>query len=439
MRRAWQVVRLALRLLPVVLVLAIVVPGSGVRPTTLSLAKIEKAQGYDAGNDVVWVLVLGSDAPPNQPPTSGDTDAFQLLAIDARTGAAAGIGIPRDSYVDLHGDLGPSRINIALKEGMERGQGFGVVVRAVEELVGITPDFVLVTAGDGFTDMFDALGGRVEVTSTVAFTTPDGLVVEKGVNDFTAAEALEFAEFRDFPGQGDLTRSANHQALLLGLLKELQRQDDRHGFVETMAFAALDGIATEDVSPLDLYRLLNLLTSVDPALVEGCIVTGKDIEDEAGNMVIDPDEELAQRLGREAADDATFENGCSCADPRRPSAQGSGGPGFSMPASRARTMAWARWATCSLAKMLLAWLRTVFTDRVRSRAISALSRPSAILPRISRSRSVRSGKAWADGRLRTWRKYVITRSAMPGPKITSPAPTASIARRISWRRAPLRR
>ena len=82
-----------------------------------------------------------------------------------------------------------------------------------------------------------------------------------------------------------------------------------------MAVAALDGIATEDVSPLDLYRLLNLLTSVDPALVEGCIVTGKDIEDEAGNMVIDPDEALAQRLGREAADDATFETGAAVAQP----------------------------------------------------------------------------------------------------------------------------
>jgi hypothetical protein len=45
--------------------------------------------------------------------------------------------------------------------------------------------------------------------------------------------------------------------------------------------------------------------------VEGCIVTGEDIEDDAGNMVIDPDEELAQRLGREAADDATFESGCA--------------------------------------------------------------------------------------------------------------------------------
>jgi len=310
-RRALRVVRLALRLLPVVLVLAIVGSGSGVRPTTLSLVKIEKAQAYDAGSDVVWVLVLGSDAGAGASPTEGDTDAFQLLAIDASTGAAAGIGIPRDSYVDLHGDLGMSRINIALKEGVKQGDGYSVVVQAVEELVGVTPDFVLVTAGDGFADMVDALGGRVEVDSPLAFTTDEGgLEVEKGLNRFTAEEALLFAESREFPGQGDLTRSANHQALLLGLLKELQRQGDHEGFVETMAFAALDGIVTEGASPLDLYRLLNLLTDVDPAKIQGCVVTGSDTEDVAGNLVIDPDEELAKRLGREAADDATFDTGC---------------------------------------------------------------------------------------------------------------------------------
>lgn len=314
MSRAWrvlkQVVGVSLRLLPVLVVVALVVPGAGVRPTTLSLAKIEKAQGYDAGSDVVWVLVLGSDAAPGQSPTSGDTDAFQLLAIDAGTGAAAGIGIPRDSYVDLHGDLGMSRINIALKEGVASGQGFGVVVRAVEELVGVTPDYVLVTAGNGFTGMFGALGGKVEVDAPVAFTTDSGLEVVAGANRFTAEQALEFAEWRDFPGQGDLVRSKNHQALLLGLLEELQRQDDEDGFVEVMALAALDGLATEDVSPLDLYRLLNLLTSVDPTRVEGCIVTGTDVQDPAGNMVLDPDEDLAQRLGREASDDATFEGSC---------------------------------------------------------------------------------------------------------------------------------
>jgi LCP family protein required for cell wall assembly len=310
--RALRAVRLVLRLLPVVVVLALVVPGSGVRPTTLSLVKIEKAQGYDAGSDVVWVLVLGSDAAPGVAPTEGDTDAFQLLAIDASTGAAAGIGIPRDSYVNLHGDLGMSRINIALKEGVRNGDGFATVVGAVDELVGVTPDYVLVTAGDGFADMVDALGGEVEVDSPLGFTTDTGdLVVKEGLNRFTADEALLFAESRNFAGQGDLVRSANHQALLIGLLKELQRQDHQQGFVEAVALAGLDGIVTEGASPLDLYRLLNLLTSIDPAHIQGCVVPGRDITDVAGNLVIDPDEVTAQRLGREASDDATFDGSCA--------------------------------------------------------------------------------------------------------------------------------
>ena len=41
-------------------------------------------------------------------------------------------------------------------------------------------------------------------------------------------------------------------------------------------------------------------------------------------------------------------------------------------------MAWARWATWSFMKMLLAWLRTVLVETPSSRAISAFSRPAAM-------------------------------------------------------------
>jgi LCP family protein required for cell wall assembly len=298
--RALRIARLVLRALPVVLVLLVAVPGSGVRPTTLSLTKVEHAQAYDVGRDVVWVLVLGADV-------RRDTDAIQLLGIDARTGAAAAIGIPRDSYVDLHGDHGMGRINTAY-----RLDGPGLAAQVVQDLVGIEPDYVLVTESGGFVDMVEALGG-VTVDSRLAFTTEDGgMPVEKGPNDFTGAEALDFAATRRFevPGPGDFIRSRNHQDLLIGLLKQLQQQDDREGFVETMARVALDGIETADASPLDLYKLLNLLTSVDPAKIRGCIVTGDEDEDDIGNQIIVPHEDLAERLGREAIDDATFESGC---------------------------------------------------------------------------------------------------------------------------------
>jgi LCP family protein required for cell wall assembly len=299
-RRALRVVRAVLRLLPVVLVLVIAVPGSGVRPTMLSLTKVEKAQGYDAGADVVWVLVLGADP-------EDDTDAIQLLGMDARTGAAAAIGFPRDTYVDLGGGQ-KGKINGAFGTG-----GPELAAQVVEDLVGIPPSYVLVTRGDGFVSMVDALGG-VTVDSSLAFTTEAGNVqVQKGPNDFDGEEALQFAVTRKFPGvvgPPDFVRSDNHQALLLGLLKELQKQDGEKGFIESMALTAMEGIDTNDASPSDLYRLLNALTGVDPHLVDGCILVGDEDVDAAGNQIIIPNDNLAKRLGREAKDDARFESGC---------------------------------------------------------------------------------------------------------------------------------
>ena len=174
MRHTVRILRAALRLVPVVVALAIVIPSSGVRPTTLSLTKVETAGGYDVGSDVVWVLVLGED-------NVRDTDAIQLLGIDVRTGAAAAIGFPRDSWVDLgNGKMG--KINGAYRKG-----GPELAGTVVRDLVGIAPDYVLVTAGDGFVSMVDALGG-VTVDSSREFVTDDGhMHVEKGPNEFTGA------------------------------------------------------------------------------------------------------------------------------------------------------------------------------------------------------------------------------------------------------------
>ena len=54
---------------------------------------------------MVWVLVLG------RRDDEGDTDAIEMLAFDRESGAAAGIGIPRDSWVTL--PRGKARINEA--------------------------------------------------------------------------------------------------------------------------------------------------------------------------------------------------------------------------------------------------------------------------------------------------------------------------------------
>ena len=109
------------------------------------------------------------------------------------------------------------------------------------------------------------------------------------------------------------------------------------------------------------------------------------------------------------------------------------------PASRARTIACARSATWSLLKMFETWLRTVLPLMCRRPAIVGLARPCAISASTSRSRSVRPGNTSEGISGRGAERYSISRLAIGGPKIASPLPTATIARRISSWSSPLRR
>ena len=298
MRTALRVVRHGLRLLPLVVVLALMVPGSGVRPTTIGLMKVQPAEAYDFADGVVWTLVLGEDS-------DGQTDLIQLLGINFRSGSAAAIGIPRDSWFELSPEVGEERINAAYAQG-----GAELAAGAVERLVGIPPDYVLVTDTDGFLAMVGTLG-EVEVDSEFAFETEDSdLQVHRGVNTFSPQEALDFATTRTTLARGDFDRSLNHQALLLGLLEQLRARDDEPGFIETLGLDAVDGIDTGNLSPLDVYRLLNALTSVDPGKASGCIVLGDYGTSPAGGDIVLPDFELAERYADDVRSDARFDQDC---------------------------------------------------------------------------------------------------------------------------------
>jgi polyisoprenyl-teichoic acid--peptidoglycan teichoic acid transferase len=292
--------RTVVRAVLLVALVALVVPGASVHPTTLSLSQVATAKSVDFQDGVVWVLVLGSDAEDGSTLRLGNTDAIELLALDLETGAAAAIGIPRDFWVPLPG--GRDRINQAYKRG-----GASLAAQAVRDLVDITPDFVLVTGFDGFRSMTDTVGG-VDVVSTERFVTEDGGdLVRRGINHFDGQEALNFAATRTSL-ESDLRRAANHQALLLGFLRQLRQREDEAGFMERVTSSAIGGLQT-DLPPTDLYRLAQAVTQVDPEKVTGCIATGRLATVEQASVII-PNYPLAERLGRDAAEDAELDPGC---------------------------------------------------------------------------------------------------------------------------------
>jgi LCP family protein required for cell wall assembly len=283
-------------------IVVLLVPAPSVQPSTISLTTVGTAKAVDFGDGVLWVLALGSDARPGQDVTEGHTDAIHLIGIDWHSGDAVSIGVPRDFWVDLPG-VGLARINEALMEG-----GPALAARVVADLVGITPDLVLVTGFDGFRSMVGTIGG-VEVHSPVAFTNEErGLDVRRGRNEFDADSALDYSRTRVGLEGGDLDRSANQQRVLLGALRQVRGREDEEGFMERTALSALSGLQT-DLSPTDVYRLLQALTRVSPGRATGCVIEGTPGV-EFGASVLYPDVAQARRLGNDARDDARLQGGC---------------------------------------------------------------------------------------------------------------------------------
>jgi LCP family protein required for cell wall assembly len=282
--------------------LVVAVPTASVHPTTISLTTIGTAKAVDAGEDVLWVLALGSEAAPGDDVDEGLTDAMQLIGVNPGTGRAVAIGLPRDLYVELPDNR--ARINTVLRD-----EGPAGVAREVDELVGILPDVVLVTGSDGFLSMLGAVGD-VRVDSPLTFTTDDGGVrVRSGGNTFDAEQALDYARTRDnLPGGSDFERVANHQRLLLGVLERLRAAEDEEGFMESAALAAMGGLQT-DLSPAEVFRLLQALTTIDPARTTACIIGGT-FGEEFGAAVVYPDLAQARAVGADALEDARLQGGC---------------------------------------------------------------------------------------------------------------------------------
>ena len=298
-RRRW---RYAARLALLLGLAGLTVPDAAVHPATLSLTRIESAKDVDFSDGVVWILVLGSDARPGQDVQDGNSDAIQLVGLDTSSGRAAGIGIPRDSWLEIPG-FGTDRINAAMSLG-----GEDLTAEVVTTLVGIQPNYVFVAGFDGFRDMVDTIGG-VQVQSDRAFRDDEfDLDVQKGLNDFDGTQALDYARTRQLPAS-DFARSANQQQLMLGILDGLRAGEDEEGFMERGTLSALAGLDT-NLAPTELYRLAQAVPLIDPGRVETCVLTGETGTTSGGAQVVFLDEASVLRIGADVSEDLRFDNGC---------------------------------------------------------------------------------------------------------------------------------
>ncbi|MGD9959521.1 LCP family protein [Nocardioides sp.] len=278
----------------------VVVPDSSVAPASSVLVKVDQAHGVDLTPDVVWILALGSDARPGEDMTRTRADAIQLVGINTKTGAAAAIGIPRDSYVPIEG-VGSDRINASLYYG-----GPQLMATSVGNLIGIEPDYVMLTGFQGLITMVDDIGG-ITVNNPIAFS--DEHLKENGfkagkihLNGYTA---MAFSRIRHNLIGGDFDRSANQQRTIKGILGTIRAKADKPGFMERGVQSVMKNMAT-DLSPAELFVIAQAVGQVDPTKVTNCVLQGG-FANVGGASVVTPDTAMAARFGDEARKDATLE------------------------------------------------------------------------------------------------------------------------------------
>ncbi len=296
-------VRRSLVLVVVLALAALVVPASTVASTQAALVRVRSAEGVALDDDVVWILAVGSDARPGEDMLRTRGDALQLVGMRPSTGAATAIGIPRDSYVPIPG-FGSDRVNAALTYG-----GPQLLGQTVGDLVGIQPDYVVVTRFPFFEDMVDDIGG-ITVTNPRPFADPY-LKVEgfaEGRIRLGGYGAMAFSRIRKELAGGDFARSANQQRVLRGIAAQVRDRADEPGFVERGVVSVMQHLDTGGLPPSELFALARAVAAVRPDRITTCVVDGT-IGYAGAASVVFPDVAQARHFGDDARADATL-GGC---------------------------------------------------------------------------------------------------------------------------------
>ncbi|ANH40345.1 Putative transcriptional regulator YwtF [Nocardioides dokdonensis FR1436] len=282
---------------------ALVVPTAQVAPDDVALVRMQRSSAVDAHQHVIWILAVGSDARPGQSMTRSRGDALQMVGLDTRTGAAAAIGIPRDSFVPIPG-YSANRVNAAMVLG-----GPQLLGRTVAGMVGVEPDYVMVTRFPFFEDLVDDIGG-ITVTNPRAFSDvnlkPEGF--KRGRIRLDGYGAMAFSRIRKSLAGGDFARSANQQRVLRAIGAEIRARADRPGFMERGVLSVVQHMAT-DLGPAELFRVAQAMAQVEPSRITMCVVGGS-VATIRGMSVVRPNLTQARRLGAAARDDATLPAGC---------------------------------------------------------------------------------------------------------------------------------
>jgi LCP family protein required for cell wall assembly len=180
------------------------------------------------GESRVDLLILGHDEDVDNHKrvlkTRGRSDMMMLTRLDFENRAAYLLSIPRDTWVRLPGSRHYAKINAAHAIGGPR-----YAARAVAELVGIRPRYMLALDFHGFVRAIDAMGGiDMDVDRNMDYDDNWGdlhVHLKKGPQHLNGHQALGFVRFRHADrgaSDSDFKRAERQQRMLAAIKQKLK-------------------------------------------------------------------------------------------------------------------------------------------------------------------------------------------------------------------------
>lgn len=220
------------------------------------------------GSEPVFILVIGSDARPDEKATSTRADSLHIVAINPDKHKATIVGIPRDSYVEIPG-YGSNKIDSALFYG-----GPDLVVKTVEQLTGLTMDYWALTGFQTFQQMVNGVDGLVVDVPFAMNDSASGAFFEPGIQRLDGEEALAFARNRHGLPEGDFGRSENQGLLLISALHQMKKEFNKDPNSMLTWVASFMRRATTALSLDEVLDLAFTGTAINPEKVVNVVVTG---------------------------------------------------------------------------------------------------------------------------------------------------------------------
>lgn len=250
--------------------------------------------GADGVDDLVFVLVAGSDARPGEAIARARADSLHVVAVNPALGRGTIVGIPRDAYVEVPGH-GRQKINSALALG-----GPQLLARTVIDLTGMPIRWYVLTGFDGLVDLTNALGGVNHHLDRRMDDRASGAHFDRGWHHLEGVEALAYSRNRKDTEFGDFSRSLNQGALMVATLAKMRAEIGDEGALGRW-LAALREHVELDIGMGDLFSLGVTARRLDPDHVDNVVASGT-VGTAGGRSVVFLDEE-AERLFADVAED----------------------------------------------------------------------------------------------------------------------------------------